>query len=130
MRDAGERDRFNGAMADAPANVKRFIIWRATPCRCPSVFDTHLAGPRHRITPKLTTRITTQVLVADPDGEQYFAGRPERCNGMLSGRTELVRFTAGEGAAGDCQPMARTLAVQWLLCFHDDEIRCLHDTSK
>lgn len=130
MLDAGERDRFNAAMEEAPADVKRFITWRAKPYRCPSVFDTYLEVLRYRITPELASRITTPVLVADPDDEQYFVGQPERLHGMLSGRTELVRFTADEGAAGHCQPMARALAAQRFFDFLDDEIRCLHDTSK
>lgn len=130
MFEAGERDRFNAAMDLAPAEVKRFITWRAKPYGCPSVFDTYLEVPRYRLTPELAARITTPVLVADPDGEQYFAGQPERLYEMLSGRKELVRFTDAEGAAGHCQPMARALAAQRFFDFLDDEIRCLHDTSK
>jgi hypothetical protein len=49
---------------------------------------------------------------------------------MFSGREELVRFTEAEGVAGRCQPMTRALAAQRFLDFLDDEIRCLHDTSK
>lgn len=130
MLDAGERDRFNAAMDRAPADVRRFINWRAKPYRCPSVFDTFLEVARYRITPELAGRITTPVLVADPDDEQYFTSQPERLCEMLSCRKELVRFTETEGAAGHCQPMARALSAQRFFDFLDDEIRCIHDTSK
>jgi hypothetical protein len=122
MFDAGQHDRFNAALGHAPANVKRIITWRAMPYGCPSVFDTYLEVLRYRITPELAARITTPVLVADPDDEQYFAGQPERLYEILPGEKELVRFTEAEGAAGHCQPMARALAAQRFFDFLDDHV--------
>lgn len=122
MLDAGERDRFNAAMDLAPANAKRFITWRAKPYGRPSLFDTYLEVPRYRITPELAAQITTPMLVADPDGEQYFAGQPERLYDMLPGEKELVGFTEAEGAAGHCQPMARALAAQRFFDFLDEHV--------
>ncbi len=122
MLDAGERDRFNAALDTLPANAKRIITWRAKPYGCPSVFDAYQEVQRYRITPELAAQITTPVLVADPDGEQYFAGQPERLYGMLPGEKELVRFTEAEGAAGHCQPMARALSAQRFFDFLDDHV--------
>lgn len=122
MLDGGERDRFNTATALAPPNVTRIITWRAKPYGCPSVFDTYREVERYRITPELATRITTPVLIADPDDERYFAGQPQRLYGMLPGEKELVRFTEAEGAAGHCQPMARALAAQRFFDFLDDHV--------
>ena len=122
MLDAGERDRFDAAMDLAPAGFKRITTWRAKPYGCPSVFDTYLEVLRYRITPELAARITTPVLVADPDDEQYFAGQPQRLYDMLPGEKELVRFTEAEGAAGHCQPMARALAAQRFFDFLDDHV--------
>lgn len=130
MLDAGDRDQFDAAMKLASAETKRFIAWRAKPCGCPSVFDTYLEVPRYRITPELAARITTPVLVADPDDEQYFEGQPQRLYEMLSGKRELVHFIEAEGVAGHCQPTARALGAQRFFDFLDDEIRCLDDTSK
>ena len=130
MLDAGERDRFNAAIELASAETNRFLTWRAKPYRCASLFDTFLEVARYRITPELAARITTPVLVADPDDEQYFTGQPECLYEMLSGKRKLVRFTEAEGAAGHCQPMAKALSAQRFFDFLDDEIRCLHDTSK
>jgi hypothetical protein len=122
MLGARERDRFNAAMDHAPADTKRFITWRAKPYGRPSAFDTYLEVPRYRITPALAARITTPVLVADPDDEQYFAGQPEHLYDMLPGEKELARFTEAEGAAGHCQPMARALAAQRFFDFLDDHV--------
>ena len=122
MLDAGERDRFNAAMELAPADAKKTIAWRTKPYGCPTLFDTYVEARRYRITPELAARITTPVLVADPDGEQYFAGQPQRLYDMLTGEKELVRFTEAEGAAGHCEPMARGLAAQRFFDFLDDHV--------
>lgn len=122
MLDGGERDRFNAAIDRAPANARRIFAWRAKPYGRPSFFDTYLDVRNYRITPELAARITTPVLIADPDDERYFAGQPERLYDMLPGEKELVRFTEAEGAAGHCQPMARALAAQRFLDFLDDHI--------
>jgi alpha-beta hydrolase superfamily lysophospholipase len=118
----GERDRFNAALELAPADTKRVLAWRAKPYGCPTLFDTYREVQRYRITPELAARITTPVLVADPDDEQYFAGQPRRLYDMLTCEKRLVRFTAAEGAAGHCQPMARGLAAQRFFDFLDDHV--------
>ncbi|WP_344260106.1 alpha/beta hydrolase family protein [Actinomadura napierensis] len=120
--DAGERDRFDAAIDRATPNAKRVVAWRTKPYGCPSVFDTHREVLRYRITPEVAAQITTPVLIADPDGEKYFAGQPERLYDMLPGEKELVRFTEAEGAAGHCQPMARALAAQRFFDYLDDRV--------
>ncbi|WP_396448321.1 alpha/beta hydrolase family protein [Actinomadura sp.] len=123
LLDGGERDRFNAALDGAPAGTRRMLTWRAKPYGRPTLFDTYLGVRRYRITPELAARITTPVLIADPDDERYFAGQPERLYDMLPGeKKELVRFTEAEGAAGHCQPMARALAAQRFFDFLDDRV--------
>lgn len=122
MVEAGERERFDAATDLLAANVRRIFTWRAKPYGCPSLFDTYLEVLRYRITPELAAHITTPVLVADPDDEKYFAGQPQRLYDMLPGEKELVRFTQAEGAAGHCQPMARSLAAQRFFDFLDDHV--------
>ncbi|MEU5988498.1 dipeptidyl aminopeptidase [Spirillospora sp. NPDC047418] len=122
MLDAGERDGFNEAIARVPANAKRIFAWRGKPFGHPSLFDTFLDVRKYRITPELAARITTPMLIADPDDERYFAGQPKRLYDMLPGEKELVRFTEAEGAAGHCQPMARALAAQRFFDFLDDHV--------
>jgi hypothetical protein len=136
LLDAGERDRFNAAMDHAPAGVKRFITWRAKPYGRPGVFETYLEVPRYRITQELAGRITTPVLVADPDDEQYFAGQPEQLYDMLPGEkgtpTSVERFGAcgcesGNDADYCCESshlgVGRVVSVAEPNL--DDEIRCL-----
>jgi alpha-beta hydrolase superfamily lysophospholipase len=122
MLDTGERDRFNAAVGGVPADAGRILAWRAKPYGRPSLFDTYLEVRNYRITPELAARITTPVLIADPDDERYFAGQPQRLYDMLAGKKELVRFTEAEGATGHCQPMARALAAQRFFDFLDDHV--------
>jgi hypothetical protein len=88
----------------------------------PSFFDTYQEARRYQITPELAAQITTPVLIADPDDEQYFAGQPERLYDMLPGEKELVHFTEAEGAAGHCQPLARSLTAQRFFDFLNDHV--------
>ncbi|TYB48944.1 alpha/beta hydrolase family protein [Actinomadura chibensis] len=122
MLDNGERDKFNAAIDLVPADLKRVIAWRAKPYGCPTVYDTYREVERYRITPELAARITTPMLIADPDDERYFTGQPERLYEMVRGEKALVRFTEAEGAAGHCEPMARALAAQRFFDFLDGHV--------
>ena len=51
-------------------------------------------------------RITTALLITDPDDEQFWPGQSRRLYDMLTGERELMRFTAEEGAHRHCEPMA------------------------
>ncbi|UVO13678.1 dipeptidyl aminopeptidase [Mycobacterium sp. SVM_VP21] len=118
----GERDAFDAAIEQLPANVKRTFAWRAKPYGYVSFFDTFRESARYQITPELAAQITTPVLIADPDEEGYFAGQPQRLYDMIPNEKTLVRFTAAEGAAGHCEPMARSLAAQRFFDYLDDHL--------
>lgn len=119
---SGARDAFDAAIERLPASAKRIFTWRAKPYRCTSFFDTFHEVTRYQITPELAAQITTPVLIADPDDEGYFAGQPQRLYDMIPGEKTLVRFTAAEGAAGHCEPMARSLAAQRFFDYLDDHL--------
>jgi hypothetical protein len=52
-------------------------------------------------------RITTPLLVADPDDEAFFPGQPQQLYDALPGPKVLARFTRADAANHHCQPMAR-----------------------
>ncbi|MGU3652630.1 alpha/beta hydrolase family protein [Mycolicibacterium sp. A43C] len=118
----GDRAGFDAAVERLPANARRTFAWRAKPYDCGSFFDTFREAARYRITPELAARITTPVLIGDPDDEGYFAGQPQRLYDMIPGEKTLVRFTRAEGAAGHCEPMARALAAQRFFDYLDDRL--------
>ena len=118
----GDRAGFDAAVERLPANARRTFAWRAKPYDSGSFFDTFREAARYRITPELAARITTPVLIGDPDDEGYFAGQPQRLYDMIAGEKTLVRFTRAEGAAGHCEPMARALAAQRFFDYLDDRL--------
>ena len=56
-----------------------------------------------------SSQITTPLLITDPEGEQFWPGQSQQLHDVLPGERELVRFTAEEGAARHCEPMASGL---------------------
>jgi hypothetical protein len=67
-------------------------------------------------------RITTPILITDPDGEQFWPGQSRRLYDALPGPKRLVRFTAAEGADRHCEPMARSLLEQRILDWLDETL--------
>jgi len=57
-------------------------------------------------------RITTPLLITDPEDEQFWPGQPAELARLTPGVSTLVRFTAAEGANHHCQPLARALTEQ------------------
>lgn len=57
-------------------------------------------------------QITTPLLIADPEGEQFWPGQSQQLYDGIQGPKELVAFTAAEGADLHCQPKANGLASQ------------------
>ena len=56
--------------------------------------------------------ITTPVMIADPEGEQFWPGQPEQLANLIGDAAVLQKFTAAEGADMHCEPMARSLVHQ------------------
>jgi dienelactone hydrolase len=57
-------------------------------------------------------QITTPLLIADPEGEQFWPGQSQQLYDGIPGPKELITFTAAEGADLHCQPKANGLASQ------------------
>jgi hypothetical protein len=73
-----------------------------------SRFDLYRAVASYRLGEEVGD-INTPLLITDPDDEQFFPGQPQQLYDLLPGNKEIIRFTAHEGAAGHCEPMARSL---------------------
>ncbi|MFP3712674.1 alpha/beta hydrolase family protein [Puerhibacterium sp. TATVAM-FAB25] len=57
-------------------------------------------------------RITTPLLITDPEDEQFWPGQPEQLASLAPDVATVVRFSAAEGANYHCQPLARALTEQ------------------
>ena len=54
-------------------------------------------------------QIRTPLLITDPEDEQFWPGQPQRLHELLPELSELVSFTAAEGAHRHCEPLAPAL---------------------
>ncbi len=73
-----------------------------------SRFDLYQAVAAYRLGEEVR-QITTPLLITDPEDEQFWPGQSRELYDRLPGAKELVPFTADEGAARHCEPLARSL---------------------
>ncbi|MER5856662.1 MULTISPECIES: alpha/beta hydrolase family protein [Streptomyces] len=112
--ESGDRATFDkvvlGALDEDPALAATWR-WRAKPYAVESPFDLLAEVSRYDLTPVLD-RITTPLLITDPEGEHFWPGASQRLYDALPGPKHLVRFTRAEGAHMHCEPMGRALFEQ------------------
>jgi hypothetical protein len=103
-----DRDRFNRDMQLAVKipSLRRTLTVRGRPYEHADWYDLYRNVSQYRITSEDVSRITTPVLVTDPDGEQFWPGQSQQ---LLGDRATLAPFSSAEGAAGHCQPLARVV---------------------
>ena len=126
LRD-GERDAFDHAMQAAEAaapKVTAMLDFRGRPygINGGSRFDLFTAVAAYKLGDEVKD-IRTPLLITDPDDEQFFPGQPQQLYDRLTGPKELVPFTAHEGAAGHCEPMARSLRETRIFDWLDGHLR-------
>ncbi|MCF3142944.1 alpha/beta hydrolase family protein [Streptomyces platensis] len=112
--DSGDRETFdrimNEALAEDPA-LGAMWRWRAKPYGVASPFALLTEVAAYTVA-HLTDRITTPLLITDPEGEHFWPGASRRLYDALPGPKELVAFPAAEGAHLHCEPMGRALFEQ------------------
>jgi hypothetical protein len=121
LLDSGEKDAFNNAMAKAQANaspeVARRLAFRSKPYGRTDPFDLFTEVRKYQVR-DVADRITTPLLILDPDDEQFFPGQPKQLYDLLPGEKEIIRFTQAQGANFHCQPTGRRLThtqmLDWL----------------
>ena len=112
LLDRGDRAAFDRDMklATALPSLRRTLAFRSRPYGPTgdwfALFDEIRA---YRLTGELAARITTPLLVTDPEGEQFWPGQSRRLAELLGDRAHLVAFTAAEGADLHCQPLGRAV---------------------
>ncbi|MDQ7904778.1 prolyl oligopeptidase family serine peptidase [Phytohabitans sp. ZYX-F-186] len=112
LLDRGERAAFNRdmRMATLLPGLRRTLTYRSRPYGSrDDWFDLFSEVRTYALDDETLGRITTPVLVTNPEGEQFWPGQPEQLAKLLGDRAELVDFTAAEGANLHCQPLARQL---------------------
>ncbi|AGS69554.1 alpha/beta hydrolase family protein [Streptomyces collinus] len=112
--ESGERETFDrvleGAFAEDPALAATWR-WRAKPYGIDVPSELLAEVSRYDLAP-VAGRITTPLLITDPDGEHFWPGASRELYDLLPGPKRLVRFTEAEGAHRHCEPMGRALFEQ------------------
>lgn len=112
--DKGETEAFDHRMtlgmkfSPETAHTWQF---RARPYGTSGYAETLAEVRRYDMT-EVAWRITTPLLITNPEGEQFWPGQSERLAALAPDVSTLLGFTAAEGAAGHCQPLARSLTAQ------------------
>lgn len=119
-KDAFDRDMALG-MRFSPTTARTWTF-RARPYGTDSYFDTLTEVHRYRLTSEEAARITTPLLVTDPEGEQFWPGQSVRLADEAGGHTEVATFTAAEGANLHCQPLARQLTDTRMFAWLDSAL--------
>jgi dienelactone hydrolase len=124
MLDEGDRKTFDEWMqiGQATPQEAQEFAWRAKPYGITDPFDVFVAVRGYRLDDEAIGRITTPLLVTDPEGEQFWPGQSRRLYDALPGTKELVTFTAAEGADRHCEPMARSLLEQRVFDWLDETL--------
>jgi hypothetical protein len=119
MLDSGQKDAFNAAMAQATGDSEaaRTLAFRGRPYGVTDPFDLFTEVRKYHVR-DVAARITTPLLIMDPDNEQFFPGQPRQLYDLLPGEKEMIGFTQAQGANFHCQPTARQLThtqmLDWL----------------
>jgi hypothetical protein len=98
-------------LASEPA-LAATLAFRSRPFGFSSPFDTYTAVKQYALTEAIAGQIGCPMLIADPEGEQFWPGQSEQLYQALPGPKALVRFTRAEGADLHCEPKAPGLRAQ------------------
>lgn len=96
--------------------------FRARPYGTDSYAETIRAVQQYTVA-DLADRITTPLLITDPEGEQFWPGQSERLLQLTPEVSTLARFTAAEGADLHCQPLGRALSQECILDWLDERLK-------
>jgi hypothetical protein len=114
LLDSGNKSAFDQAMKAALANtpMAATLAFRSRPYGFKSAFDTFTAVKEYALTNELAKQISSPLLIADPEGEQFWPGQSNKLYEALFGQKLLVPFTRAEGADLPCEPKAPGFRAQ------------------
>lgn len=119
---SGDQKDFDAAMAPVVTSPPLAPVWnfRARPYGTKSPFEVCHDMLQYDNS-AVAHQITTPVMIADPEGEQFWPGQSAQLAGLIGEAATLQAYTAAEGADMHCEPMARSLVHQrmfdWLAGF-------------
>jgi hypothetical protein len=128
LLDNGERETFNSFMkAGLQENPEfaRTLSFRARPYGLlDDPFALFTEVRKYQVT-DVVDKITTPLLVLDPEDEQFWPGQPQRLFDLLPGPKDIAHFGRAEGANFHCQPLGRQLTNAVMFDWLEDRLRTL-----
>ncbi len=111
--ESGDATDFNAGMQAALQSPHISASWtfRARPYMKDTPFDVCAAMLDYNVK-EVARQITTPVMIADPEGEQFWPGQSEQLAQLIGDVAVVQKFTAAEGADLHCEPAARSLVHQ------------------
>jgi dienelactone hydrolase len=126
MLNNGQKTQFDQALQKMPPKAAAGLAFRARPYGFASYYDFWQSVKKYTMT-GIADRITTPLLITDPDNEQFFPGQPKQLYDMVTkAKKALVPFTVAEGADRHCEPGAPALRSQKIYDWLDTQIKPGH----
>lgn len=125
LLDKGDREAFNRDMKVAllVPSLRRTLTFRGRPYAAEKdMFDLFSEVREYRLTPEVTDRIRTPLMITEPEDEQFWPGQSRELAGMLGDRAHVVPFTAAEGANQHCQPLGRLVTDERMFGWLGDRL--------
>jgi len=125
LLEAEDREKFDRDMEwtlrISPA-TRSLLALRMRPYGVDSPYEFFSAIRDYALTDEQIGRITTPLLVTDPDNEQFWPGQSAELFGKLTGAKAIIAFTQEEGADSHCEPAASGLRGERVFDWLDERI--------
>ena len=121
-----DRERFNRdvdwTLRISPS-TRSTLALRMRPYGVSTPYEFFSVARDYALTDELIARISTPVLVTDPDNEQFWPGQSRELFDKLPGETKaIIAFTHEEGADSHCEPVASGLRGERIFDWLDERV--------
>jgi hypothetical protein len=103
-------------------STRSTLALRMRPYGVSTPYEFFSAARDYALTDELIAKITTPVLVTDPENEQFWPGQSAELFGKLTGTKAIIAFTQEEGADSHCEPTASGLRGERIFDWLDEQI--------
>jgi hypothetical protein len=103
-------------------STRSILALRMRPYGVSTPYEFFSASRDYALTDELIAKISTPVLVTDPENEQFWPGQSAELFGKLTGTKAIIAFTQEEGADSHCEPTALGLRGERIFDWLNDQI--------
>jgi hypothetical protein len=106
-------------------STRSLLALRMRPYGVDTPYEFFSAVRTYALTDQVIARITTPILITDPDHEQFWPGQSGELFDRLTGTKAIIAFTQEEGADSHCEPAASGLRGERVFDWLDAQIPAL-----